>query len=104
MSKYKPGVPLAGTEDDRRIRLTARQKDEIKEWHRNGTGIREMSRMYCVSRRLIQFILFPERLEAVLLARELHGGSKSYYKRRSHTAYMRRHRTHKNEVKEKRKL
>ena len=101
MSKYKPGVPLAGTENDKRIRLTTRQKDEIKEWHRNGTSIHELSRMYCVSRRLIQFILFPERIEAVLLARKLHGGSMSYYDRRRHKEDIRRYRTHKQEVKEK---
>ena len=102
MSKYRPGTPLVGTPDDRRVRLTAAQKQEVRERYKGGAGIRELARMYDVSRRLVQFVLFPERLEAALLAREIHGGSKSYYKRRRHTEAMRRHRAHKKEVKENR--
>lgn len=53
-----------GKENDGRRKITDEQKVEIRELYERGIGIREITRrMVPVSRRSIQFILFPERLE-----------------------------------------
>lgn len=54
---------VSGTVHDKRVKLTASDKTDIIAQHSNGMGIRELSRVYHVSRRAIQFVLFPERLE-----------------------------------------
>lgn len=92
------GVRLQGTMLDRRRKLTDADKEEIKTWHRQGTSIHEISRVAGVDRRLIQFILFPERHVKNLVDRAERGGSKQYYVRQKHTLAMRRHRAHKKEV------
>jgi len=33
----------------------------VKYWYETGTGINALARMFKVNKRLIQFILFPER-------------------------------------------
>lgn len=49
---------------DGRRKITDEQKVEIRELYERGIGIREITRrMENISRRSIQFILFPERLE-----------------------------------------
>jgi hypothetical protein len=50
-------------EKDRRRKLTDEQREEIKKKHESGQGIRALAREYSVDKRLIQFILFPERYE-----------------------------------------
>ena len=55
---------LIGKENDRRRKLTDCQRADIKKMYFiDKLGIREISRLYesFCSRRLIQFILFPER-------------------------------------------
>lgn len=53
-----------GKENDGRKKITDEQKVEIRELYERGIGIREITRrMVPMSRRSIQFILFPERLE-----------------------------------------
>ena len=54
---------VQGTMYDRRVKLTSQDREEIKE-KGAGYGIRKMAREYGVDKRLIQFILYPERLEA----------------------------------------
>ena|SRR3990167_3560229 len=47
---------------DRRVKLTDEDRSAIQSLYRQGTGIREIARQYPqVSRRLIQFVLFPDR-------------------------------------------
>ena len=88
--------------DDKRVKLTAEQKAEIK--NSAGISIAELARMYNVSRRTIQFILFPERQVENLRLRKLNGGSKQYYNTDSNREYMRIHRSHKRELFNKGKL
>lgn len=94
----KPPVRLQGTMFDRRRKLTEVDKEEIKTWHRQGTSIHEISRVTGVNRRLIQFILFPERHVHNLALRAERGGSRVYYVRKKHTLAMRKHRAHLKEV------
>ncbi len=54
--------------------------------------------MFKVNKRLIQFILFPERQKRNLELREQRGGSKIYYNKDRHTLAMSEHRKYKKEL------
>lgn len=56
-----------GTANDKRRRITDEDRQEIRRLHGRGEPIREIARIMegVCSRRSIQFILFPERLERV---------------------------------------
>lgn len=79
--------------EDRRRHLTEEDKEDIKMFHYDfGLGIREISRLYenkC-SRRMIQFVLFPERLEKV----KSYYSWKKYYTKKKRAEYMRKYRKH----------
>jgi hypothetical protein len=62
-------VLITGTKYDLRIKLTAEQKREIKILGA-GYGIHALAKKYGVSRRLIQFTLYPERLVASQINRD----------------------------------
>ena len=66
---------VSGTVHDKRIKLTVIDKIDIIALHSEGMGIRESSRVYHVSRRTIQFVLFPERLEHNKQLREDRGNT-----------------------------
>jgi len=83
-------------EKDRRRKLTDEDRETIKSLYKLGFGIREIARIFekkC-SRRLIQFILFPERLKRLAKQRDW----RDYYDRDKHREYMRNHRKYKKEV------
>ena len=52
----------------------------VKYWYEPGTGINALARMFKVNKRLIQFILFPERKQKNLEDRRARGGWEQYYK------------------------
>jgi hypothetical protein len=77
-------------------KLLSCQKERIFQMHHvTGSGIRELSRTFKVSRRLIQFICYPERQKRNLELRNDKGGSKAYYKKEKHTISMKTHREYK---------
>ena len=83
---------------DKRKKLSDVEKGLIKEDYLSGASIHSMAKKYGVSRRLIQFILFPERLTENLKRREERGGSKVYYNKQVNTQAQRRHRQYKREL------
>jgi len=87
--------------EDLRVRLTPEDKEDIRQMHREGQSIRGLARLYEVDKRLIQFTVFPERLERNYQLRLERGGSTIYYRREKHTLAMRKHRRHKREVYER---
>jgi hypothetical protein len=76
MKKKKTRQEILATklpeELDRRRKILTSEHPYIKEKHRNGESIRKLAKDYNVDRRLIQFIIYPERLEL----------NKRYYKER----------------------
>ena len=84
---------IAGTKYDKRRKLTAEQKAEIAELI--GLSSREIARMYGISRRMVQFIQHPERLQRNKQCRANRGGWRQYYDRQEWAANMRKHRQHK---------
>jgi len=87
---------------DRRVKLTDDDKKLIKILYSDGMGIRQISRKFekkC-SRRMIQFVLFPERLEKVKeRAKEVKRWDKHNAKE-YRTPSMREHRAYKRSIKD----
>lgn len=82
----------------RRVKLLPCQKEMIKYWHNLGSSIHRLAKMFKVSKRTIQFILFPERLELNKLHRKHRGGSKVYYEKEYHKEKMKDYRRYKHKT------
>lgn len=96
-------IKIAGTKYDRRIKLTPEQKEEIFE-NKLGLSQRELAKEYGVSKRTIQFILDPSKLEENLKRRKERGGSMQYYKPSEWPEIMKEHRRYKQDLKLKGKI
>lgn len=68
-------------EYNRRVKLLPKDKEKIKQLYADGTSINGIARAFSVSKRLIQFVLFPDRAEKSKQLRKIRGGSKIYYDR-----------------------
>ncbi len=86
---------------DRRIKIQKSEHAYIRERHKNGEAIRAIARAYGVDKRLIQFILFPERHKAMYEARLKRGGSKQYYNKDKWRETHKEHRHYKQSIKDK---
>ena len=81
-------------EQDRRVKILPEERQEVKLLFKAGWAIRAIARKYEVDHRLIQFILFPERLEASRANRSW----RNYYDKEKNTESMRDHRRYKHQV------
>lgn len=79
---------------DRRIKLSEEDKNEIKE-HYGIFSQRQLASLYGVSRRTIQFIGDPQKQIENLKRREERGGSKQYYDKNKNTNCVRNWRRYK---------
>jgi hypothetical protein len=70
----------------------------IKYYYEKGTSINKLAKDFKVNKRLIQFILFPERLKKNKELRADRGGSKIYYDREEHNQAINNLRHYKNIV------
>lgn len=86
-------IKIAGGKYDRRIKLKEQDKEDIR--NIKNMSIRAIARLYGVDKRLIQFILFPERYEKNKKLRKERGGSKIYYDKTKQKEYIKKHRRHK---------
>ena len=86
---------------DKRVKLTDKQREEIKVLKGGALSQNAVALQYGVSRRTIQFIWFPEQHEENKKRRAERGGSAQYYNREEHNASMRKHREYKKELHEK---
>ena len=92
-------IPINNQKLDRRVKLTDEDKEKIrKEYANGGISINKLAKKYGVSKRLIQFILFPEREKRSrkLFAERQKDGR--YYDREKHNESMKRHRDYKKEL------
>lgn len=87
---------------DRRVSITEKQKEDIKKMYKENIGIREITRrIKTISRRSVQFILFPERLEKVKQQFKDRGESekqRAKVKGEKWASIMREHRAYKKRV------
>lgn len=98
--KKKLTIPLS---KDRRKKLTCEQKIEIRE-NPNNISIHQLAKDFGVSRRLIQFIRFPERHAKNLQDRQERGGTMQYYNKDKHRETMKEYRKYKKELFDKNEL
>lgn len=78
---------------DRRVKLPLEKHQEIRQLSMQGMSQRKIASLYGVSRRLIVFILFPERLE------ELKKNKKQYkYTKEKHSAWAKNTRDYKKSI------
>lgn len=78
---YKPLRP----QDDSRRKIMPEQYQEIREHYKTSHSQRTTAKAFGVSRRLIIFILYPERLKAFQHQRYQLKPWRKYYERESHT-------------------
>tara|TARA_R110000868_G_scaffold141488_1_gene358056 strand:+ start:387 stop:698 length:312 start_codon:yes stop_codon:yes gene_type:complete len=93
-------IKIEGGKYDRRIKLSPEEKEEI---HLNALNLsqRFLAEKYGVSRRTIQFILDPSKLEENLKRRKERGGSKQYYNKEEWAETMKEHRNYKQNLSKK---
>jgi hypothetical protein len=99
----KPGQYIKPA-DDRRRKLTDAQREEIREQAAQGASQRALATHYGVSRRLISFILDPEKEAAAKRAFAERRKDGRYYDPAKHTESVRTHRRHKHKLFEEGKL
>lgn len=89
---------LIPKEFDRRIKLTDEDKANIISFHSRGMSQRALARYFNVSRRLISFILFPDRLIINKQQRLESGGSKQYYNKEKQKIYSQKTRKYRKQL------
>lgn len=99
MSRKSDITPINNETLDRRVKLTQVDKENIIQMYATGTfSQRSLASEFNVSRRSIQFVLSPEKLEENLMRREERGGWKTYYNKEKHRVSMKEHRDYKKEL------
>lgn len=95
-------IIIQGTKFDRRVKLTPDDKELIK-WMREEeqTSYNKLALQFKVSKRTIQFICNPQKLEANKELRAKRGGSKIYYDKDKHKESVKEHRQYKEDLKNK---
>lgn len=92
-------IPINNPKHDKRVKLTAEDKQNIISDYETGLlSQRGLAEKYGVSRRLIQFTLDPEkekRNKELFAERQKDG---RYYDREKHNEQMKRHRDHKKQL------
>lgn len=83
-------IKIEGTKYDRRRKLTEDDRQDIIKLSAE-LSVHQLAKNFNVSRRLVQFILYPERHEENLIRRRARGGSKAYYSTEKNTKAKREH-------------
>ena len=90
-------IKIEGTKFDRRIKLTQEQRDKIADL-KGKISRRLCADTFGVSKRTIDFIWHPERLERNKQLRQERGGWKQYYNKDEWRECMKEHRHYKQEL------
>ena len=84
---------------DRRTKLIPCQKEMVVWWYNNrGLTVGELAKMFNVSRRTIEFTLFPELLEQNKQKLLDRGGASIYYDKEKHKEKTKNHREYKRKI------
>lgn len=84
---------------DKRTKMLPCQKERaIAMYSENDISIRSLAKMFKVNKRLIQFVLFPERKKKNIHDREKRGGWKQYYSKEKHKESIKKHRIRKHKI------
>ena len=92
-------------EDDKRVKLTGEQREEIRELYKlPDYSQRRLAGQFGVSRRLIQFIVDPAKEEAAKQGYAERQKDGRYYDKDKHAESVREHRHHKHKLYQEGKL
>lgn len=92
-------MPINNPKHDRRVKLTDEDRVKIVEEYKTELiSQRKLAEKYRVSRRLISFIINPEKYEQSKKQFAERQKDGRYYDREKHREYMRRHRQHKKKL------
>jgi predicted DNA-binding protein (UPF0251 family) len=95
-------IPINNPEHDRRVKLTDDDRENIREEYATGSiSQNNLAKKYGVSKRLVQFILNPEKQEISKQQFAERQKDGRYYDREKHNEQMKKHRNHKKELYEK---
>lgn len=86
---------------DRRVKLTQEDKDDILLRYKRGEAIHAIARAFkgVCSKRMIQFVVFPERLEKLVKKHIAEKSHLKYYNKEKWRETMREHRAYKQDLK-----
>jgi len=90
-------IKIQGTQYDKRRRLTDEDRQLLLE-DKGKLSQRAAARKYGISRRLVTFIWFPERLEIAKEQYKERRKSGIYYNKEKHTKSIREHRKRKQKL------
>lgn len=85
----------------RSSKLLPCQKEMVIYWSDRGLSSRKLASMFNVSRRLVQFIIDPNKHKENLERRRENGGSSLYYNKEYHAQKTKEHRIYKKQLFEK---
>lgn len=92
-------TPINNPKYDKRVKLTDEDRENIRKEYTTGLiSQRQLAEKYGVSKRLIQFVLSPEKAKEAkqqFLERQKDG---RYYNKEKHKEYMKNYRNHKKEL------
>lgn len=98
MPRKTDGMKIGDSFLKRSSKLLPCQKEMVVYWAARGYSNRQLASMFNVSRRLIQFIVDPDKHKANLEKRKANGGSAAYYKKEYHAKKTKEHRIYKKEL------
>ena len=86
----------------RSVKLTEEQREEIIAIYKTGSSSqRKLAKLFGVSRRLIFFIVNPDKYEEYKIAYKEKGGSMRYYNKDKQCTYSQRTREYRKELENK---
>lgn len=90
-------MKIAGTDKDRRIKLTDEKRNEIIAL-KGKISQRKCAELYGISRRSVQFLWNPEKLEENKQRRQERGGWRQYYDKEKRAEAVKEHRRYKQDI------
>ena len=85
-------------QQDGRRKILSSQHEEIREKYKNLKSMRKVASIYGVNKRLIQFIVYPERLKALQEWNKMIKHHKKYHDTEKRRMYMRKYREKKQQL------
>lgn len=92
------GIPLG--KYDRRKKLSDKDKEDIRKMYKQGESIHAIARAFegICSRRMIQFVIYPERDARLKAIRSKEKGHLKYYDKDKHREAIKQWRRHKKQL------
>ena len=91
-------LPFRRQIEDGRRKIPQEEHPKIQKLYKEGLSQRDIAKLYNVSRRLIVWILYPERLKEYQTQRILNKTHLLYYNRTKHRLAMQKHRLKKRQL------